>query len=90
MSSPGFEPSPYGTAVSVANQYTGWKQGTQQLETAPGFEETLKESIRSGPEFVVANGAMLAREKETKLTPPGGYNCDVNGHVHPSDIQSSK
>ncbi|GFT34270.1 uncharacterized protein TNCV_1557611 [Trichonephila clavipes] len=24
LSSPGFEPSPYGTAVSVANHYTGW------------------------------------------------------------------
>ncbi|GFX45867.1 hypothetical protein TNCV_3607281 [Trichonephila clavipes] len=24
MFSPGFEPSPYGTAVSVANRYTGW------------------------------------------------------------------
>ncbi|GFV60420.1 hypothetical protein TNCV_3470551 [Trichonephila clavipes] len=24
MSSPGFEPSPYGIAVSVANHYTGW------------------------------------------------------------------
>ncbi|GFX67493.1 hypothetical protein TNCV_3463821 [Trichonephila clavipes] len=24
MSSPGFEPSPYGTAVSAANHYTGW------------------------------------------------------------------
>ncbi|GFX17811.1 uncharacterized protein TNCV_2292601 [Trichonephila clavipes] len=24
MSSPRFEPSPYGTAVSVANHYTGW------------------------------------------------------------------
>ncbi|GFU06304.1 hypothetical protein TNCV_4765971 [Trichonephila clavipes] len=24
MSSPGFEPSPYGTAVSVTNPYTGW------------------------------------------------------------------
>ncbi|GFV50326.1 hypothetical protein TNCV_622341 [Trichonephila clavipes] len=24
MSSLGFEPSPYGTAVSVANLYTGW------------------------------------------------------------------
>ncbi|GFX23817.1 uncharacterized protein TNCV_1788481 [Trichonephila clavipes] len=24
MSSPGFEPSPNGTAVSVANHYTGW------------------------------------------------------------------
>ncbi|GFW41175.1 hypothetical protein TNCV_842151 [Trichonephila clavipes] len=24
MSSPGFEPSPYGTVVSVANHYTGW------------------------------------------------------------------
>ncbi|GFU33152.1 hypothetical protein TNCV_4156691 [Trichonephila clavipes] len=24
MSSPGFEPSSYGTAVSVANHYTGW------------------------------------------------------------------
>ncbi|GFV48951.1 hypothetical protein TNCV_1093511 [Trichonephila clavipes] len=23
-SSPGFEPSPYGTAVSIANHYTGW------------------------------------------------------------------
>ncbi|GFU74575.1 hypothetical protein TNCV_5138961 [Trichonephila clavipes] len=24
MTSPGFEPSPYGIAVSVANHYTGW------------------------------------------------------------------
>ncbi|GFV52740.1 hypothetical protein TNCV_2874111 [Trichonephila clavipes] len=24
MSSPGFEPSPYGTTVSVANHYAGW------------------------------------------------------------------
>ncbi|GFS61213.1 hypothetical protein TNCV_3104721 [Trichonephila clavipes] len=24
MSSPGFEPRPYGTAVRVANHYTGW------------------------------------------------------------------
>ncbi|GFS64325.1 hypothetical protein TNCV_3955261 [Trichonephila clavipes] len=24
MSSPGFEPSPNGTAVSIANHYTGW------------------------------------------------------------------
>ncbi|GFV35448.1 hypothetical protein TNCV_3204801 [Trichonephila clavipes] len=24
MSSPGFEPSPYGTAVSIANHSTGW------------------------------------------------------------------
>ncbi|GFT12920.1 hypothetical protein TNCV_5096071 [Trichonephila clavipes] len=24
MSSPGFEPRPYGTAVSFANFYTGW------------------------------------------------------------------
>ncbi|GFT74059.1 hypothetical protein TNCV_3707911 [Trichonephila clavipes] len=24
LPSPGFEPSPYGTAVSVANHYTGW------------------------------------------------------------------
>ncbi|GFT75316.1 hypothetical protein TNCV_967721 [Trichonephila clavipes] len=24
LSSPGFEPSPYGIAVSVANLYTGW------------------------------------------------------------------
>ncbi|GFV64247.1 hypothetical protein TNCV_3000121 [Trichonephila clavipes] len=24
MSSPGFEPSPYGTVVSAANRYTGW------------------------------------------------------------------
>ncbi|GFV65518.1 hypothetical protein TNCV_1737551 [Trichonephila clavipes] len=29
MSSPGFEPSPYGTAVSVANHYTGWATGPQ-------------------------------------------------------------
>ncbi|GFW73704.1 hypothetical protein TNCV_1541581 [Trichonephila clavipes] len=27
MSSPGFEPSPNGTAVSVANHYTGWATG---------------------------------------------------------------
>ncbi|GFV72308.1 hypothetical protein TNCV_637701 [Trichonephila clavipes] len=27
--------------------------------------------------------------KETKLTPPAGYKCVVNGHVHPSDIQST-
>ncbi|GFW34903.1 hypothetical protein TNCV_978411 [Trichonephila clavipes] len=64
------------------------KQGTQQFETGSGCEETQKESIRSGPEFVVANGVMLAREKETKLTSPGGYNCNVNGQVYPRDIQS--
>ncbi|GFX30642.1 hypothetical protein TNCV_4861661 [Trichonephila clavipes] len=29
MSSPGFEPSPYCTAVSIANHYTGW--ATAQL-----------------------------------------------------------
>ncbi|GFT11237.1 hypothetical protein TNCV_1143751 [Trichonephila clavipes] len=29
MSSPGFEPSPYGTAVSVANHYTGWTTQTK-------------------------------------------------------------
>ncbi|GFU11456.1 hypothetical protein TNCV_1983651 [Trichonephila clavipes] len=28
MSSPGFEPRPYGTAVSVANHYTGWTYAT--------------------------------------------------------------
>ncbi|GFX46195.1 hypothetical protein TNCV_2298441 [Trichonephila clavipes] len=34
MSSPGFEPSPYGTAVSVANHYTGW-DGYFQVDNAP-------------------------------------------------------
>ncbi|GFW93843.1 hypothetical protein TNCV_4221241 [Trichonephila clavipes] len=65
-----------------------WKGCPAQLETGPGCEETQKESIRSGPESVVANGAVLAREKETKLTPFGDYNCDVNGYVLPSDILS--
>ncbi|PRD20413.1 UNVERIFIED_CONTAM: hypothetical protein NCL1_54704 [Trichonephila clavipes] len=32
------------------------KQGTQKLETGPGCEETQKESIRTSPESVVANG----------------------------------
>ncbi|GFV11711.1 hypothetical protein TNCV_977001 [Trichonephila clavipes] len=44
---------------------------TQQLETQPGCGETQEESIRTGPESVVANGAALARERKTKLTPPG-------------------
>ncbi|GFU44079.1 hypothetical protein TNCV_4952541 [Trichonephila clavipes] len=43
-----------------------------------------EKSIRTGPESVVTNGAALARERKTKLTPPGG-NCDINGHVHPND-----
>ncbi|GFW68118.1 hypothetical protein TNCV_1880001 [Trichonephila clavipes] len=64
------------------------KKGTQQLEIRPGCEETQEESIRTGPESVVANGAALARERKTKLTPPG--NWDVNGHVHPNDTQSSR
>ncbi|GFV59720.1 hypothetical protein TNCV_1907911 [Trichonephila clavipes] len=63
------------------------KQGTQQLETEPGFEQTQEESIRTGPESVVANRVALARERKTKLTHPGGDNCDVNGHVHPNDTQ---
>ncbi|GFT04202.1 hypothetical protein TNCV_1928141 [Trichonephila clavipes] len=46
------------------------KQDTQQLETGHGCEETQKEFIRSDSESVVANGAELAWEKETKLTLP--------------------
>ncbi|GFU35086.1 transposable element Tcb1 transposase [Trichonephila clavipes] len=58
--------------------------------TRPGSEETQEESIRTGPESVVANAAALAWERKTKLTPPGrGNNCDVNGLVHPNDTQSS-
>ncbi|GFU52162.1 transposable element Tcb2 transposase [Trichonephila clavipes] len=34
MSSPGFEPSPYGTAVSVANHYTGWATPYDVMEEA--------------------------------------------------------
>ncbi|GFX10689.1 transposable element Tcb1 transposase [Trichonephila clavipes] len=30
MSSPGFEPGPYGTAVSFANHYTGWEGTTER------------------------------------------------------------
>ncbi|GFS82160.1 hypothetical protein TNCV_250201 [Trichonephila clavipes] len=50
------------------------KQRTQQLETRPGCEEAQKKSIRSGPESVVANRALLGWDKETKLTPPGVTN----------------
>ncbi|GFW83060.1 hypothetical protein TNCV_4604871 [Trichonephila clavipes] len=31
MSSPGFEPSPNGTAVSVANHYTGWETTSRRF-----------------------------------------------------------
>ncbi|GFX31271.1 hypothetical protein TNCV_2060901 [Trichonephila clavipes] len=68
----------------------GMKQGTQQLETGPGCEQTQEESIRTGPESVVANGVALARERKTKLTPPERNNCDVNGQVHSNDTQSSR
>ncbi|GFU22862.1 hypothetical protein TNCV_4966081 [Trichonephila clavipes] len=38
MSSPGFKPSPYGTAVSVANHYTGWATKIPYLlESKPHF-----------------------------------------------------
>ncbi|GFV57176.1 hypothetical protein TNCV_4976531 [Trichonephila clavipes] len=47
-----------------------------------------EESIRTGPESVVANGVPLARERKTKLTLPRGDNCNVNCQVHPSDTQS--
>ncbi|GFW75918.1 long-chain-fatty-acid--CoA ligase 5 [Trichonephila clavipes] len=37
MSSPGYEPSPYGTAVSVANYYTGWATNiSKNLELCKG------------------------------------------------------
>ncbi|GFX80893.1 hypothetical protein TNCV_1908861 [Trichonephila clavipes] len=45
------------------------------------------ESIRTGPESVVTNGAALPRERKMELTSPG--NCDINGHVHLNDTQSS-
>ncbi|GFV91986.1 hypothetical protein TNCV_1894221 [Trichonephila clavipes] len=66
------------------------KQGTQQLEIRPSCEETQEESIRNSPESVVANGAVLARERKMKLTPPlGGVdNFDVN--AHPNYTQSSR
>ncbi|GFU90303.1 hypothetical protein TNCV_2717611 [Trichonephila clavipes] len=50
--------------------YVHSKQVTQQLETGPGCEQTQEESLRTGPESVVANGVALARERKTKLTPP--------------------
>ncbi|GFT55893.1 hypothetical protein TNCV_1699701 [Trichonephila clavipes] len=49
-----------------------------------------EESIRTGLESVVANGVAPARERRTKLSPLGGNNCDVNGHLHPNDTQSSR
>ncbi|GFV81083.1 hypothetical protein TNCV_2270671 [Trichonephila clavipes] len=42
----------------------GVKQGTKQLQTRPGCEEIQEESIRTGPESVVANGAALARVRK--------------------------
>ncbi|GFW62184.1 hypothetical protein TNCV_1686151 [Trichonephila clavipes] len=48
------------------------KQGTQQLDTRPGCEETQVESIRTSPESIVVNGVALTRERKTKLTPVGG------------------
>ncbi|GFU53357.1 hypothetical protein TNCV_2953861 [Trichonephila clavipes] len=50
-----------GRRENMAHSVT--KQGIQQLETRPGCEETQEESIRTGPESVVANGAALARER---------------------------
>ncbi|GFT91281.1 hypothetical protein TNCV_2168691 [Trichonephila clavipes] len=32
MSSPGFEPRPYGTAISITNQYTGWAARLRQSQ----------------------------------------------------------
>ncbi|GFV92023.1 hypothetical protein TNCV_1894591 [Trichonephila clavipes] len=55
--------------------------GTRQLETQPSCEETQEESSRIGPKYVVANGV----ERKGKRN----Y-CDVNGSVHPNDIQSSR
>ncbi|GFS50521.1 uncharacterized protein TNCV_3197161 [Trichonephila clavipes] len=46
-------------------------KSTQKLETWLGCDETQEESIRTGPESVVANGLTLAREKKTKLTSRG-------------------
>ncbi|GFW40646.1 hypothetical protein TNCV_2835901 [Trichonephila clavipes] len=42
------------------------------LETQPGCEETQDESIRAGPESVVANGTALPWEMKMKLTTPKG------------------
>ncbi|GFY20969.1 hypothetical protein TNCV_3990131 [Trichonephila clavipes] len=60
------------------------------LETRPGCEETQEESIRTGPQSVVANGVARSREKKMKLTTHGERKCDVNGHVHHNDTQSSR
>ncbi|GFU03314.1 hypothetical protein TNCV_3338331 [Trichonephila clavipes] len=46
MSSPRFEPSPNGTAVTVANHYTGW--ALTELRTAPftvASTSLLKKSV---------------------------------------------
>ncbi|GFU04621.1 hypothetical protein TNCV_4377061 [Trichonephila clavipes] len=45
-------------------------------------------SIRSRVCSCKWGGASSGKENESNS--PGGYNCDVNGHVHPSDIQSSE
>ncbi|GFX99129.1 hypothetical protein TNCV_2493101 [Trichonephila clavipes] len=46
MSSPGFEPRPYGTAVSVANQCTGWAIRTL-LNLTSGVTENIRASMQS-------------------------------------------
>ncbi|GFT23509.1 CCHC-type domain-containing protein [Trichonephila clavipes] len=40
ISSPGFEPRPYGTAVSFANHYTGWAMGFHHGEELIHFKST--------------------------------------------------
>ncbi|GFV97533.1 hypothetical protein TNCV_2040411 [Trichonephila clavipes] len=44
MSSPGFEPSPNGTAVSVANHYTGWATNEQEKQSV-----TYTLALQRGP-----------------------------------------
>ncbi|GFY23223.1 uncharacterized protein TNCV_3764621 [Trichonephila clavipes] len=54
ISSPGFEPSPYGTAVSTANHCTGW--ATRKFESSIPITttSTFRLSVRSRPTSVAA------------------------------------
>ncbi|GFX91639.1 hypothetical protein TNCV_3682251 [Trichonephila clavipes] len=58
MSSPGFEPSPNGTAVSVANHYTGW--ATSCKYCSKPFRSGRRSPVREMNEWVIVNVALLS------------------------------
>ncbi|GFU46606.1 hypothetical protein TNCV_1546251 [Trichonephila clavipes] len=90
MSSPGFEPMPYGTTVSVTNPYTGWIQEQVQRripvsgyliqEKALRFYKSMKQSEQStstsqaGKEFSASKGWLAGFLKRNAL-----HNIKITG-----------